>query len=56
MTQVVMHPALAEALQEWRRESLYHRESDWVFASVKSKERLLDQQESPARIIFVRQP
>jgi len=37
MTAVAMHPALAEALQEWRKESLYHRDSDWVFASVKSK-------------------
>ena len=37
MTQVVMHPALAQALQVWRRESLYHRDSDWVFASARSK-------------------
>ena len=37
MTQVVMHPALAQALQAWRRETLYHRESDWVFASTRSK-------------------
>jgi integrase len=32
-----MHPVLARELQEWRRESLYHRDSDWVFASTKSK-------------------
>jgi integrase len=37
MTQVVMHPALAQALQVWRQESVYHRDSDWVFASTKSK-------------------
>jgi len=37
MTQVAMHPALALAVQAWRRESLYHRESDWVFASARSK-------------------
>jgi integrase len=37
MTQVVMHPALAEAVQAWRCETVYHRESDWVFASAKSK-------------------
>jgi integrase len=37
MTQVAMHPALAHALQAWRRESLYHRENDWVFASTRSK-------------------
>lgn len=34
---VAMHPALAEALQRWRQESLYHRDSDWVFASTKAK-------------------
>ena len=39
MTQVVMHPALAEAIQAWRCETVYHRESDWVFASAKSKGR-----------------
>ena len=39
MTQVVMHPALAHALLGWRRESLYHRDSDWVFASTKTKGR-----------------
>lgn len=37
MTEVVMHPALAQALHAWRRESLYHRDSDWVFASVRTK-------------------
>jgi integrase len=37
MTEVVMHPALAQALLVWRRESSYHRESDWVFASARSK-------------------
>jgi integrase len=37
MTQVVMHPALAYALQVWRRDTVYHRDSDWVFASAKTK-------------------
>ena len=37
MTQVVMHPVLAQALQEWRRESRYASESHWVFASARSK-------------------
>jgi integrase len=37
MTQVAMHPALAQALQEWRRESLYSTDADWVFASVRAK-------------------
>jgi integrase len=32
-----MHPVLAEAMQGWRRETLYHRDSDWVFASYKMK-------------------
>lgn len=39
MTQVAMHPALADALKQWRRESLYHRETDWIFASTKAKGR-----------------
>lgn len=37
MTQVAMHPPLSQALNAWRRESLYHRDSDWVFASNKTK-------------------
>ena len=37
MTQVVMHPVLAAALEAWQRETAYHRDSDWVFASSKSK-------------------
>lgn len=37
MTDVAMHPALAEALQAWRRETRYARNSDWVFASDRSK-------------------
>ena len=31
-----MHPALAQALQVWRRESCYSMDDDWVFASRKS--------------------
>lgn len=37
MTQVAMHPALGEALNAWRRESVYSHDSDWVFASKKTK-------------------
>jgi integrase len=37
MTQVAMHPALSQALQAWRRESRYSHDSDWVFASNKTK-------------------
>jgi integrase len=37
MTQVAMHPALAEALQQWRRETMYGRGSDWIFASERAK-------------------
>jgi hypothetical protein len=33
LTQVAMHPALAEALQHWRRETVYGHERDWIFAS-----------------------
>jgi integrase len=37
MTQVAMHPALSQALKAWRKESLYPRNADWVFASNKAK-------------------
>ena len=37
MTEVCMHPALAQALQVWRRESCYTMDDDWVFASRKSQ-------------------
>jgi integrase len=37
MTQVAMHPALSQALLAWRRESRYCHDSDWVFASNKTK-------------------
>ena len=37
MTQVAMHPALAEALQRWRRETVYGRDEDWVFPSKRKK-------------------
>lgn len=40
MTQVVMHPALADALASWRRESCYSGEDDWVFASTTAKGRV----------------
>jgi integrase len=37
MTQVALHPALADALRQWRCESRYQSDSDWVFASDRSK-------------------
>ena len=37
MTQVAMHPALAQALLAWRQESRYSHDEDWVFASDRSK-------------------
>jgi integrase len=37
MTQVPMHPVLAQCLLDWRKESLYFEDSDWVFASIKAK-------------------
>src|SRR5215469_3274924 len=40
MTRVAMHPVLAEALKAWRRETPYHRDTDWVFASSKAKGRI----------------
>ena len=40
MTQVVMSPVLAQALKRWKEESLYSKDIDWVFASVKEKGRI----------------
>ena len=37
MTQVAMHPSLSQALKAWQKEARYARESDWVFASNKTK-------------------
>ena len=37
MKPVPMHPALAEYLAEWRNESCYNEEGDWVFASSREK-------------------
>ena len=37
MTQVPMHPVLAEYLQDWRKESLYRKDGDWIFPSYKNK-------------------
>lgn len=37
MSQVVMQPALADALQAWRRETCFAKEEDWIFASKKLK-------------------
>jgi len=34
---LAMHPALAQALQEWRRESSYSKDNDWIFASAHAK-------------------
>lgn len=40
MTQVPMHSVLARALKAWRRDTPYHRDTDWVFASFKAKGRI----------------
>lgn len=37
MTEVAMHPALAQALQAWREETMYAMDKDWVFASERAK-------------------
>jgi integrase len=39
MVPVAMHPALAAYLQQWREQSLYSKDSDWVFPSLKLKGR-----------------
>lgn len=40
MKPVAMHPALAEFLNEWRKESCYNRDDDWMFASSREKGRV----------------
>jgi len=40
MTQVVMHPVLAQCLQDWRKDSMYSKDGDWIFASSKAKGRI----------------
>lgn len=37
MKPVAMHPALAEYLQQWRNETTFCKDSDWVFASYRKK-------------------
>lgn len=39
MVPVAMHPALAAYLQQWRQQSLYPKDSDWIFPSLKLKGR-----------------
>lgn len=40
MKPVAMHPALAAYLTEWRNESPYSKDGDWVFASFREKGRI----------------
>src|SRR5260370_23451836 len=40
MKPVAMHPVLAEYLNEWRKESCYNKDGDWVFASNREKGRV----------------
>jgi integrase len=40
MKPVAMHPALFDYLNDWRKESVYSKDSDWVFASVREKGRI----------------
>lgn len=40
MKPVTMHPALAEYLNEWRKESCYGKDGDWLFASNREKGRV----------------
>jgi integrase len=37
MVPIPMHPALAAYLKQWREQSLYNRDSDWMFPSLKLK-------------------
>ncbi len=40
MTSVALHPALADYLKEWRRQTAYAKDSDWVFPSDKCSGRI----------------
>jgi len=40
MKPVAMHPALAAYLTEWRSDSPYSRDGDWIFASFREKGRI----------------
>jgi hypothetical protein len=40
MKPVAMHPGLYEFLNEWRKESCYNKDGDWVFASRREKGRV----------------
>jgi hypothetical protein len=40
MSSVMLHPALADYLKEWRRQTAHAKESDWVFASKKCSGRI----------------
>jgi hypothetical protein len=37
MVPIAIHPALAAYLQQWREQSLYNRDTDWMFPSLKLK-------------------
>ncbi len=37
MSQVAMHPALAEAMAAWRQQTTYGLDTDWVFASKRNR-------------------
>ena len=39
MKPVAMHSALAEYLKAWRNESIYSKDGDWIFPSVRNKGR-----------------
>ena len=54
MTQVAMHPALAQALREWRGESSYSKDADWSSLRHTRKARFHARQALPVRTTFVR--
>ena len=37
MVPIAMHPTLAASLQQWREQSLYSEDKDWIFPSLKLK-------------------
>ena len=52
MKPVAMHPALAGYLQQWRNETTFGEDSDWVFASYRERVKFRGRRQPAVRSIF----
>jgi hypothetical protein len=55
MKPVAMHPALCQYLTQWRSESDYNKEYDWIFASIRGREEFHERPLLAENTTFVRQ-